>query len=336
MTTIREIGIEGLQRLQAARVTVVGVGGVGSCAALYLSQAGVGHLRLIDQDIVEPSNLHRLGGMDQSHLYHPKAEAIAELLSRLTPWTAAEPIVDTLRATNVGELLAGSDIILDGLDNFRTRYIVNGHSVETSTPYVFTSAVHNQGHIGLFRPPKTSCLECCLPNIVDRAEDSCESLGVTPTITGMVGAFAASETVKAALGFPTRLLGSLLTIDALKPDFFTVDMPKREECQACGKIRRKPDMPEAEIPVVLCGGKTFNVLPQHPMTLDLRELSESIPIRDILTITNTVVVYRKNRATLTVFKTGRLLIEGVENQAEAGRIAREVWSAALGHAVPVA
>src|SRR6266571_8918114 len=164
MTIIPEIGTEGLQRLQAARATVVGVGGVGSSAALYLSQAGIGHVRLIDQDIVEPSNLHRLYGMDQSHLYHPKAEAMAESLSKLTPWTEAEPIVDTLRATNVDELLAGSDIVLDGLDNFRTRYILNEHSVGTSTPYVFTSAIQNQGHIGLFHPPKTSCMECGLPN----------------------------------------------------------------------------------------------------------------------------------------------------------------------------
>src|SRR5712692_4900518 len=108
MTAIPGVGIHGLNRLQSARVTVVGVGGVGSSAAFYLAQSGVGRLRLIDQDIVEPSNLHRLHGMGQEDLYHPKTEAMAEFLSKLAPWTTTEPVVETLRLANADELLRES------------------------------------------------------------------------------------------------------------------------------------------------------------------------------------------------------------------------------------
>ena len=128
MTAVPEIGTRGLHNLRSANVTVVGVGGVGSSISYYLAQSGIGHLRLIDQDIVEPSNLHRLQGLDQSDLYHPKAEALADSLHRLVPSSRFEAIVDTLREANVSELLGGSDVIVDGLDNFRTRFILNRHS----------------------------------------------------------------------------------------------------------------------------------------------------------------------------------------------------------------
>src|SRR5262249_24035745 len=119
MLQIPEVGERGLRALQSARVTIIGIGGVGASVSYYLAQSGVGQLRLVDQDIVEPSNLHRLPELDSSSLYHPKAEAIASALSRV-PNVSIEPIVDTLRSVNVDELLEASDIVVDGLDNFRT------------------------------------------------------------------------------------------------------------------------------------------------------------------------------------------------------------------------
>ncbi len=335
MITVPQIGNSGLQRLQSARVAVVGIGGVGSAAAFYLAKAGVGHLKLIDQDIVEPSNLHRLEAIDQSHLYHPKAEAMAESLSRLTPWTEASAIVETLRPTNVEELLEGSDVVVDGLDNFRTRYLLNAYSVKTSTPYLFTSAIQNQGHVGSFYPPRTACMECGLPNVTDRPEDSCENLGVTPTITGLVGSLAASETVNAILS-PSMLQQSILmTIDSAIPDFFKVAVLKREECQACGKSSTETSKSGIGMPVVLCGGKTFNVLPEPGLTISLGQSRNSVFVEDVLTSTSTVLVYRKGQATVSLFRSGRVLVDGIETEEEALRIAREAWSLAGENAISV-
>jgi molybdopterin-synthase adenylyltransferase len=327
MAAVPEIGTRGLNRLQTTKVTLVGVGGVGSSAALHLAKAGIGHLRLIDQDIIEPSNLHRLH-VDPSRLYHPKAEAIAESLRRQVPWTAVESFVETLRATNALELLDGSDVVVDGLDNFRSRYILNAYSVQTSVPYIFTSAIQNQGHIGAFHPPKTACLECRFQNVVDRPEDSCETLGVTSIITGIVGALAASETIKIALSIPTRQLGRILTIDALVPEIFSSEVLKRDGCPTCGKTRTPSTESAQDGAVVLCGGNTFNVLSRPSYKLDLVSVSGLIPKQSILASTSSVLVYREGAVTVSLFQTGRVLVEGVENREEALRVWREAMSLA--------
>ncbi len=327
MAAVPEIGTRGLERLQTTKVTLVGVGGVGSSAALHLAKAGIGHLRLIDQDIIEPSNLHRLHA-DPSRLYHPKAEAIAESLRKQVPWTAVESLVETLRATNAQDLLDGSDVIVDGLDNFRSRYILNAYSVHTSVPYIFTGAIQNQGHIGVFHPPKTACLECRFQNVTDRPEYSCETLGVTSTITGIVGAFAASETIKVALSIPTRLLGRIMTIDALAPEFFSSEVLKRDGCPACGKTRNPSNPSAQDGAVVLCGGNTFNVLSRPSHKIDLDRVSSLIPKQSILASTSSVLVYREGAVTVSLFQTGRVLVEGVENREEALRIAGETVSLA--------
>ena len=325
MTAVPEIGKTGLHRLQTARVTVVGVGGVGSSISYYLAQSGIGHLKLIDQDIVEPSNLHRLQGLDQSDLYHPKAEALAGSLQRLVPSSRFEAVVDTLRSANVGELLEGSDVIVDGLDNFRTRFILNRHSVRTSTPCVFTSAVQNQGHVGVFSPPETACLECRFDGVIDGPRDSCETLGVTPVITGLTGAVAAAETVKLILATSSNELGRLMTVDTLTSDFILTSIAKREGCKTCGPHEVPEEESKHEILAVLCGGKTFNVL-SRLSDVDLSRASSLVPESSILTSTRSVLVFRKGGVTVSLFKSGRVLVDGVEDREEALQIARNATS----------
>src|SRR5713226_8036432 len=134
-SAIPEIGLSGLQRLQSARIAVVGTGGVGSATAYFLASLGIGHLKLIDQDIVEESNLHRLVGADHQDLHLPKAEALARKLNSRHPWTETEAIIETLRIGNSTELLDGTDLIIDGTDNLRTRYVLNRFASENNIPY---------------------------------------------------------------------------------------------------------------------------------------------------------------------------------------------------------
>src|SRR5712691_3560199 len=232
-STIPEIGLSGLQRLQSAKLAVVGTGGVGSAAAYFLASLGIGRLRLIDQDIVEESNLHRLIGADSQDLHLPKAEVLSRKLNSRHPWTRTEAIVETLRTENAEELLAGNDMVIDGTDNFRARYILNRFAAENNIPYLFTSAIANQGHLSLFNPPATPCLECVMPVTRPGSVDTCETLGVTPTVVGMVGTLAAAEAVKKVLELPTRILGQLLTVDLAGPDFVFTTITRREECGVC-------------------------------------------------------------------------------------------------------
>src|SRR6267378_4171870 len=155
-SALPEIGVSGLQRLQSARLAVVGTGGVGSAAAHFLASLGIGYLKLIDQDIVEESNLHRLIGADRQDLHLPKAEVLGRKLNSRHSWTETETIVETLRRGNSEELLDGTDLIVDGTDNFQARSILNKFAVENNIPYLFTSAIANQGHLSLFNPPATA------------------------------------------------------------------------------------------------------------------------------------------------------------------------------------
>jgi adenylyltransferase/sulfurtransferase len=326
-SAIPEIGQSGLQRLQSARVAIVGTGGVGSAAAHFLASLGIGHLKLIDQDIVEESNLHRLIGADLQDLHLPKAEVLGRKLNSRHPWTRTEAIIDTFRKENAEELLADNDLIIDGTDNFRTRYILNRFARDSKIPYLFTSAIANQGHLSLFHPPATPCLECLLPVTEPRPIDTCETLGVTPTIVGMVGTLAAAEAVKKVLELPTRILGHLLTVDLAGPDFLFTTITKRERCGVCNSSLL--DAVHLDNVVMLCGDNAANVLPERDIVIDLQSLNTKVPKESVVASSQSVFVYNKQRHRVSVFKTGRLLIGNVRTEEVARQVASEVWSEIL-------
>jgi adenylyltransferase/sulfurtransferase len=327
-SAIPEIGPSGLQRLQSAKIAVVGTGGVGSAAAYFLASLGTGQLRLIDQDIVEESNLHRFLGADQRDLHQPKAEVLQRKLGSRHPWTRTEAIVDTLRTENCDELLVGTDLIVDGTDNLRTRYILNRFSVTNSTPYLFTSAIANQGHLSLFNPTATPCLECFMPTAQPApTTDNCETLGVTSTIVGMIGTVAASEAAKKLLGLPTRILGQLLTIDLAGPEFLFTKISKRDKCAGCNSSRSETVHHDSV--VMLCGDNVANVLPQKEVSLDLQSLNTKIPKESIVASSDSVFVYTRQPHRISVFKTGRLLIGNVSTEETARQVASDVWNEIL-------
>ena len=316
-----------MQRLQSAKLAVVGTGGVGSAAAYFLASLGIGHLKLIDQDIVEESNLHRLIGADPQDLHLPKAEVLGRKLNSGHPWTRTEGIVETLRKENAEELLADIDLIIDGTDNFRARYILNRFAAENNIPYLFTSGIANQGHLSLFNPPATPCLECLMPMTRPGSVDTCETLGVTPTVVGMVGTLAATEAVKKVLGLPTRILGHLLTVDLAGPDFLFTTITKREKCGVCNGS--PSDEAHHDNAVMLCGDNVANVLPERDFVVDLQSLNAKVPKESVVASSESVFVYNRQLHRVSVFKTGRLLIGNVHTEDAARQVANEAWNEIL-------
>jgi molybdopterin-synthase adenylyltransferase len=326
-SALPEIGVSGLQRLQSAKIAVVGTGGVGSAAAYFLASLGIGQLTLIDQDIVEEANLHRLLGTDQRDLLQPKAEVLSRKLNSRHPWTQIEAIVETLRTENCTDLLRDTGLIVDGTDNLRTRYTLNRFSVENNIPYLFTGAIANQGHLSLFNPPGTPCFECFMPTTEPTTTDSCETLGVTSTAVGIIGTLAASEAAKKLLGLPTRILGQLLTIDFAGPEFLFTKIAKREKCAACNVSRS--ETVHADSVVMLCGDNVANVLPEKEVSLDLQSLNAKIPKESIVASSDSVFVYTRQPYRVSVFKTGRLLIGNIPSEDAARQVASEVWNEIL-------
>ena len=321
---IPEFGVEGLRQLQSKCVGIAGVGGVGSAAAYYLAKSGIGKLLLVDQDIVDPSNLQRVHMLSDRDLYHPKAEAIASNLQNDCKATSTKATVDTITDRNVDRLLGEADLMFDGLDNFRTRYVLNRFAARSHTPYMFVSAVSQQAHIALLEPPERPCLECFMPGVKDRTENSCEILGVTPTITGLAGAIGAAISIKHLLGKPTELSDHILTVDLDGPDFVRSRIQKRSTCTTCTEPALDEPM-VSRIVTSLCGERTANIMPPENGQLQLTGIARKISPPNILLNSDSVLVFRHGPHTVSVFPNGRLLIGEVDEEAQASRIAEEVW-----------
>lgn len=228
---LAEIGGPGQQRLKAARVLIVGAGGVGSPAALYLAAAGVGTLGLIDPDTVALSNLQRqilFSGEDVAQL---KVEAGAARLKALNPHVQVETHAEALTAETAAALVARYDLVLDGTDDFATRFAVNAACVETGRTLVSGALGRWSGQVGVFegRP----CYQCLVPDIPPEAE-TCSRVGVVGALAGVVGALAALEAIKLITGAGEALKGRLMLYDGLAATARTVRIAADPDCTVCG------------------------------------------------------------------------------------------------------
>ncbi|MGH8874751.1 MAG: molybdopterin-synthase adenylyltransferase MoeB [Acidimicrobiia bacterium] len=240
-----EVGEEGQAKLLDSRVLLVGAGGLGSPAALYLAAAGVGTLGIVDFDVVDASNLQRqiLHGVDR--IGRAKVESARETISALNPDVKIEPYDVRLSADNVLALLEGYDVVVDGGDNFPTRYLVNDASLHLRVPVVHGSIFRFEGQSTVFVPYDGPCYRCLFsqPPPPELAP-SCAEAGVLGVLPGIIGSIQAMETIKLLLGIGESLVGRLLTYDALTEEFRTVRLRRNPDCPACGDPDRPPAIVE--------------------------------------------------------------------------------------------
>jgi molybdopterin-synthase adenylyltransferase len=322
-TIIKEIGAAGQEKLCRARVAVVGVGGLGSVSSLYLTLAGVGYIRVIDQDTVEPHNLHRQILYSQDDLHYPKAEAAAKRLQTQNPLVQVEAASENVNASNVEKLISCVDVVVDGLDNMQTRHIVNRACVKLHIPYVFGAAIALEGNVSVFNPPQTGCLECLMPSQAAQSGATCNTVGIIGATTGVIGSIQALETIKLLTGAGQTLQGKLMVCDFRDMDFTTIPITENPRCPVChGK-------PEATVGgerlVWLCGKDTVNINPEKPVTLNLSEVCEKIkqqyPIR---LKSQLALIFGCGDLEVSLFSGGRMLIKGVNEEKTALAVYREI------------
>jgi len=320
---MKEIGMEGQRKLQKAKVAIVGAGGLGTVSSLYLALAGVGYLRLIDQDTVEVQNLHRQILYTVDDLQYPKVEVAAERLQQLNPLLKAEAVSENVNSTNVERLLAGVDCVVDGLDNMLTRYIVNRACVKMNVPYVFGAAIGLEGNLSVFSPPETPCLECVMPNLSDNDLQTCSTRGVLGATPGIIGAMQAMETIKLIAGVGSPLKGKLMVCDFSDMSLATIDVAKNANCLAChGEIAA--GLPREKL-VWLCGRDTANINPEKPLKLNLNEIYETVKQRFKVNVkSNLVLVFGYKDFQVSLFNGGRMLIKNVTNEKTALKAYREI------------
>jgi len=322
-TILKEFGRRGQEKLAQSKVAIVGLGGLGTVSALYLTLAGVGHLRLIDQDTVEVSNLHRQVLYTPDDLNYPKVEVCAKRLQKTNPLVKVEPISENLNSGDVEELLLGMDCVVDGLDNMRTRYLVNRACMRFGVPYVFGAAVGLEGNLSVFASPETPCLECVLPGVEDDFLSTCDVRGVLGATAGIIGTMQAMETIKVLTGMGSALKGKLMVCDFSDMYFTTIDIFKREGCPACQDEKAFPETKEKF--VWLCGQNTDNINPEKPLERDFNEVYEAVKHSFKVRIRSQLaIVFDYKGFEISLFNGGRMLIKNVEDEKSALRVYREV------------
>jgi adenylyltransferase/sulfurtransferase len=232
---LREVGGAGQTRLLGATVAVIGAGGIGSPALQYLAAAGIGRLIIIDDDRVDLSNLQRQTLFATADIGTPKAESARAALARLTPDVTVEPRITRLDPTNAADLIAGTDAVLDGCDNFATRLAVADAALRLRIPLVSAAVGQFEGQLAVFRgwEPDKPCYRCFVGDAPDRPEMSCAEQGVLGAMTGVLGSLAALETIRALVPFGEDPAGKLLLIDALDFRFRSLALPKDPGCPGC-------------------------------------------------------------------------------------------------------
>ncbi len=232
---IPEVGLAGQERLAAARVLVIGAGGLGSPVLAYLAAAGIGRIILIDDDTVDVTNLQRQILYDTADVGAPKAHRAAERLRALNPQIAIDALATRFDAANARELVRLADVVVDGSDTFSTRYLVNDACVLEGKPDVHGSIFRFDGQVSVFGAPGGPCYRCLYPESPpEHLVPSCSEGGVLGVLAGMVGTFQANEAIKLVLGIGAPLIGRLLLIDALDARVREVRIARDPECPLCG------------------------------------------------------------------------------------------------------
>lgn len=234
---LKEIGGEGQRRLLGASMVVIGAGGIGSPALLYLAAAGIGRLRVVDDDVVGLDNLQRQILFGTGDVGQPKVAAAQRRLGSLNPDPQIVATAARIGPDNAANLLAGADVVLDGSDNFATRLLVSDHCTSARIPLVSAAIGQFQAQIGTFRGWEADqpCYRCFVGDAFDAEDcDTCAELGVLGAMVGIAGSFAAMEAIRAITGFGDDPAGKLHVFDGLKPAMRTLRIAKDPACRGCG------------------------------------------------------------------------------------------------------
>ncbi len=267
-----EVALDGQKKLKSSRVLTIGAGGLGSPLALYLAAAGVGTLGIVDFDIVDESNLQRQIIHGTSDLGRPKMESARDRIQDINPNVSVEAFEEALSSENALEIFEDFDVIVDGTDNFPTRYLVNDASVLSGKPNVYGSIFRFEGQASVFYAKEGPCYRCLYPEPPPPGlVPSCAEGGVLGILPGAIGTLQATETVKLILGIGEPLIGRLLLYDALSMSFREMKLRKNPNCPVCGE---NPTVTELIDYQEFCG------IPQAQQAEDVDELPE-IRVQDL-------------------------------------------------------
>jgi molybdopterin-synthase adenylyltransferase len=324
------IGLGGQERLLGASAVVAGCGAIGAAAANLLVRAGVGRVRIVDRDFVEPSNLQRQILFDESDAREalPKAVAAERKLRGINSSVSIEGLVADINPRNVEELLNNFDVILDGTDNFETRFLINDFAVKFGKPWIYGAAVASYGLTMTVQPGKSACLACLLDggDGVTGMEDTCDTVGVLGPIVNLVASLQVAEAMKLLSGNHETLNGRLITSDVWTGRFQSVRVDRNPDCRCCCRHDFSYLEGQAQPHITMCGRNSVQIH-EHNRALDLGALQQRLS-RTVTDIRQNDFLLRFHVAPyeMTVFCDGRAIVKGTSDAA----VARSLYARYIG------
>ena len=316
------IGEEGQRRLRSARALVVGCGALGTAQIEALCRAGVGRLRLVDRDFVEPSNLQRQTMFTESDAEGrlPKAIAAANHLRQINSEIEIEPHIADVNHSNIEQLIDSCDVVLDGTDNFATRYLINDACVKHNVNWIYGAAVGSYGVTMTIRPHQTACLRCVFEETPAAASaPTCDTAGVIMPIINIVAAVQVSEALKLLTGHVDELHGALMQFDVWRNEWRKIAPgAPRADCPPCGLGAYETLAPEShEAAAVLCGRDAIQISPSQPTRVNFASLAERLRRAGEVKFNEYLLRFSTGDFELTVFKDARSIIRGTNEIATA-------------------
>lgn len=324
----REIGPEGQRRLAAARVAIVGCGATGSAVAGLLARAGVGTLRIIDRDYVEPSNLQRQSLFDEADAAEslPKAIAAARKIATFNSEIVVEPEVADLTPGNIERLLDGVELVLDGTDNFETRYLVNDFAVKKGVPWIYGAAVGSYGVTMDILPQQTACLACVFPAPPRGVVETCDTVGILNSVINLVASLQATEALKLLLGAREKLRRTLLSFDLWSNERSEISTAQpRPDCRTCGAMNFVHLAGEGRPHITLCGRNSVQIH-ERQRPINFAEMTERLKPHGTVRHNDFVLKFCCDPYEMTLFPDGRAIIKGTTDTA----IARSLYARYVG------
>lgn len=322
------IGVEGQQRLADARVAIVGCGATGSALSSLLARAGVGFLRIIDRDYVEPSNLQRQGLFDEADAAEalPKAIAAARKIAAFNSEIAVEPHVADLTPDNADELLSCVHLILDGTDNFETRYLINDYAVLHGIPWIYTAAVGSYGVAMNILPGETACLACIFPESPTGVVETCDTSGILNTAVNEVASVSATEALKFLVGAKNKLRETLLSVDLWTNERSEIRVGKpKPDCRACD-VRDFVHLSGKGRPhISLCGRNSVQIHERH-RPIDFPAMEIRLRPHGQVRRNEFALRFFHDPFEMTLFPDGRAIIKGTTDTG----VARSLYARFVG------
>jgi molybdopterin/thiamine biosynthesis adenylyltransferase len=322
------IGAEGQKRLAQARTVVVGCGATGSAVASLLARSGVGTIRIIDRDFVEASNLQRQTLFDEADAREslPKAIAAARRIAAFNSQIVVEPQVVDLTPENIEVLLEGAALILDGTDNFETRYLINDYSVKNSVPWIYAAAVGSYAATLNVLPGNTACLACLFPDSPQGTFETCETAGILNSAVNLVASIQASESLKILVGAEDKIRRTLLSFDVWTNEHAEVRAGQpRADCRACGQRDFIHLEGKGRPHITLCGRDSVQIHERH-RPVDFHMMNERLKPHGKVRHNDFVLKFWREPYEMTLFPDGRAIIKGT---TDAG-VARSLYARFIG------